>query len=176
MKFGKIVFLIVCITCVCIASATTMFFLCFPRDTFFESEDKYGPLYGKDHVAYTGDGMYEIVHVNEGDSLYSRYAKRMVLMDAHGYTFKKGVLYFCSKEGYAVIYPENNLCKLLIFPEEYGELRIVASEEYPLNELVVYIDSFDEFTDYEQEMLNRVVAATNGSGGFWDRLEYFFKS
>jgi hypothetical protein len=149
-----------------------MLFLWLPGD-FFETNDKYGPLYGKDHVAYAGDGMYEIVHVNQSDSLYSRYAGRMILMNSYGYTFKKGVLYFCSEEGYAVIYPENNLCKLLIFPEEYGEIRIVASEEYPLNELVVYLNSFDEFTDYEQEMLNKVTAAANGSGGFWDSHESF---
>lgn len=61
----------------------------------------------------------------------------------------------------------------MIFPEEYGEIRIVASEEYPLNELVVYLNSFDEFTDYEQEMLNKVTAAANGSGGFWDSHESF---
>lgn len=151
MKFRKIAILIICIVLVVVS-----LYLLFPGKTY-KLNEAYGPFYGKDHVAYVGDGMYEIVHFNGKDHLFSRYAGRLFLMDSIGYTSKDGVLYFGAEEGYAVIYPENNLCKLYILPEEYGEIRIVVSEEYPLNELVVYLDSFEEYTEYEQKMLNKLI-------------------
>ena len=150
MKFRKIAILIIIV----ILGAVSLCLL-FPGKKY-ELNEAYGPFYGKDHVAYVGDGMYEIVHFNRKDHLHSRYADTLILLDSTGYKFKDGVLYFCSEEGYAVVYPENNLCKMLIFPEEYGEIRIVVSEEYPLNELVVYLDSFEEYTEYEQKMLNKI--------------------
>ena len=77
------------------------------------------------------------------------------------------IFYCYADDGFAVVYPESNLCKVFITPPtrylddasfsriESNEYRVrkVEADDFPENKLVVYLDSFDEFTEYEQKML-----------------------
>ena len=50
--------------------------------------------------------------------------------------------------------------QICIFIQKRGKFpatKLEATEEYPSNKLIVYLDSFDEYTEYEQKMLNSIV-------------------
>ena len=57
---------------------------------------------------------------------------------------------------------------------EACETRLEVTEEYPLNKLIVYLDYFDEYTDYEQKMLNKLVEAYKADEKFWGVVESVF--
>ena len=123
----------------------------------YELSEKYGSFDMEEVVSYIGDGMYAIVSDGEFYTLYSRYAKKAILKNGIQYVFEDGVLYFYSDDGYATVYPESNLCKVYLVPQEQKTEKVEFSEEYPLNKLVIYLDFFDEFTRDEQRMLNHLL-------------------
>ena len=141
-------------------------------DKFELNHDEYGPFYGKDEVAIVGEGMYRVGYHQDRYLLYLSHSIDYLLRKGIHFKLENSNLYFYSEEGFAVVYAESNLCKLFI-PD--SAKRNETTNDNPENKLIVYLDSFDEFTDYEQEMLNKVAAAANGSGGFWDTLEHFFR-
>lgn len=123
----------------------------------YELSEKYGPFDMEGVISYIGDGMYSIISDGEFYTLYSRYAKKSILCNGIQYVFENGVFYFYSEDGYATVYPESNLCKVYLVPQEQKTEKVEFSEEYPSNKLVVYLDFFDEFTRDEQRMLNHLL-------------------
>jgi hypothetical protein len=60
-----------------------------------------------------GDGTYELVEGDNGDDwLYSAYQNQTIMSNAREYAFENEALYFCSDDGYVIVYPENNMCKV----------------------------------------------------------------
>lgn len=94
----------------------------------------------------------------------------IILDYVHEYEFENENLYCYSEDGYAVVYAESNLCKVFITPpqdltidgityrvtDDYS-IDKISPDEYPENKNVIYLDSFDEFTPYEQKMLRSLV-------------------
>ncbi len=112
-------------------------------------------LNGLGGIVYVGDGIYEMVRDQESYFLYSRYADQLILGNGYGFFVEDETFCFCSNDGYAIIYPENNMCKVYIASQNSNDpvKKLISSEEYNLNKLIVYLDSFDEFTDYEKKLL-----------------------
>ena len=113
-------------------------------------------LNGLGGIYYIGEGIYELVQGDYSYFLYSRYANQAIINNGIEYTLENGTLYFYSDDGYAIVYPKSNLCKIYLLPQQNKTPAIVTSEEYPRNKLIVYLDSFDEYTEFEQKMLNNL--------------------
>lgn len=143
------------------------------RDKFELNNEEYGPFYGKDEVAIVGEGMYRVGYLQNRYLLYLRHSINYLLTEGIHFKVENSNLYFYAEEGFAVVYAESNLCKLYI-PD--SKKRTETMNDNSKNKLIVYLDSFEEFTDYEQKMLNRVVATANGNGRFWDSIEHFLMS
>lgn len=136
------------------------------------NEEKYGNPYGRDYICHVGDGKFSMMHiagkdcllVNEVDSFSSG-----VLDNVYKYKFDDDDLFVYAADGYAVVYAKSNLCKVFITdppleevtgedpkitgrsPENNYRIRELVGDEF---KCIVYLDSFDEFTDYEQKILN----------------------
>lgn len=129
-----------------------------------------------------GDGSYCIDNLRYYLALERRYPRNdpdhydIILDYIYEYKFENEILYCYSADGYAIIYPESNICKVLItlpdprMEHDYKASRVeeddyriskVSVEKYPENKLIVYLDSFDEYTAYEQKMLNALVEKYN---------------
>ncbi|MBO4343380.1 MAG: hypothetical protein J5844_01860 [Clostridia bacterium] len=153
------------ITCFLVLAA-----LSFDDESYTLNEEKYGNPYGRDYRGHVGDGMFQMVHCAGVDELViaeNSYALDVILSHEYNHKYDGHDLYFYSADGYAVVYAKSNLCKVLItdFPEELvtkndrrysnrkkeNNYRIGKLEEF---KCIVYIDSFDEFTEYEQDILN----------------------
>lgn len=156
------ILLIVCIilTIITIVTAINFWSVCFvPNKEKFElNHEEYGPFYGKDEVAIVGEGMYRVGYYQNKYSLYLRHSINYLLYEGIDFAFENSNLYFYAKDGFAIIYPESNLCKLFI-PDT--EIRIETINSNPENKLIVYLDSFEEYTEYEQKMLNNLVEKHN---------------
>ena len=139
------------------------------KDKFELDREKYGSF----ELDSVGEGLFcidnmryypalEIRHPSKGKGEYD-----IILDYVHKYKFENENLYCYAEDGYAVVYPESNLCKVFVTPpkdmtldgviyraseEEYKISEIIPSE-FPENKFVIYLDSFDEFTPYEQKML-----------------------
>ena len=151
MKTKLAVLATACITFV----ATLIFLHCFDSKYSLVNCDY---LDGVGEFFRVGDGTYELVEGDSGnDWLYSVYQNQTIMSNAREYIFENEALYFYSNDGYVIVYPENNLCKVYLFPEQDSVSKIVASPEYPKNKLIVYLDSFDEYTEYEKTALNNLV-------------------
>ena len=156
------------ITCFLVLAAFS-----FDDESYTLNEEKYGNPYGRDYGGHVGDGKFQMVQdVGDHDELViaeNSYSLYGILSYEYNHKFDGHDLYFYSADGYAVVYAKSNLCKVLItdFPEElvtkydwrYSERK--KENNYRIRELVgeefkgiVYIDSFDEFTEYEQAILN----------------------
>ena len=70
----------------------------------------------------------------------------------------------------------NKVKNSILYDIPDSKKRTETMNDNSKNKLIVYLDSFEEFTDYEQKMLNRVVATANGNGRFWDSIEHFLMS
>lgn len=95
----------------------------------------------------------------------------VILTREYKHKFDGNDLYFYSADGYAVVYAKSNLCKVFItdppLEEVTGEDPKISGRSpennYRISELVgdefkciVYLDSFNEFTDYEQKILKEL--------------------
>ena len=153
------------ITCFLVLAA-----LSFDDESYTLNEEKYGNPYGRDYRGHVGDGLFQMGHcagVDELEIEENSYSSYVILSHEYNHKFVGHDLYFYSADGYAVVYAKSNLCKVLItdFPEELvdeNDLKYSIRKKennYRISELeefkcIVYIDSFDEFTEYEQKILN----------------------
>ena len=97
--------------------------------------------------------MYRVGYNQGRYSLYLRHSIGFLLYNGIDFEFENSNLYFYAEDGFAVVYPESNLCKLFI-PD--AERRTETINSNPENKLIVYLDSFEKYTEYEQEMLNKL--------------------
>lgn len=135
------------------------------EESYTLNEEKYGNHYGRDYGGHVGDGKFFMMRFEDDDTLLvaeSPDSYKVVLTREYKHKFDGNDLYFYSADGYAVVYAKSNLCKVFItdFPEElvteFDLKDSIRKEEnnYRITELVgdefkciVYLDSFDEFTD-----------------------------
>lgn len=143
-------------------------------ESYTLNEELYGNHYGRDYGGHVGDGKFFMMRFDDDDLLLvaeSPDSFRVILTREYNHKFDGNDLYFYSADGYAVVYAKSNLCKVFItdFPEElvteYDLKHSIRREEnnYRISELVgeefkciIYLDSFDEFTDYEQRILKEL--------------------
>ncbi len=104
-----------------------------------------------------GDSAYELGIGDDLCFITSTYANRSIIGNGREYSFENDALYFYSDDGFVIVYPENNMCKVYLLPEQNSVSKITASPEYPKNKLIVYLDSFDEYTNHEKAVLNELV-------------------
>ncbi len=145
-------------------------------ETYELNEELYGNHYGRDYGGHVGDGKFLMMHIAGVDQLMIAEdpdSLHTILDFEYKHKFDGNDLYFYSADGYAVVYAKSNLCKVFItdFPEELiteDVLNFSTRKEennYRIDELVgekfkciIYLDSFDEFTDYEQKILKELKA------------------
>lgn len=148
---------------------------CLPKgESYTLNEEKYGNHYGRDYGGHVGDGKFLMMHIDGVDQLMIAEdpdSLHTILDFEYKHKFDGHDLYFYSADGYAVVYAKSNLCKVFItdFPKElvteYDVKYSIRKEEnnYRISELVgeeykciIYLDSFDEFTEYEQKILKEL--------------------
>ena len=121
-----------------------------------------------------GDGMFSIGYDSLKPYLRINYmndaSNETILSCVIDFTFENEILYCYAEDGYAIVYPESNLCKVFITPPsnpDYEGLHwsFLRNEKnnfciprlYPdkklENKYVIYLEVFDEFTEYEQKIL-----------------------
>ena len=135
------------------------------------NEEKYGNHFGRDYGGHVGDGKFLMMHIAGVDKLMiaeNPNSLHTILSFEYRHKYDDHDLYFYSADGYAVVYAKSNLCKVLItdLPEELATEDLIkfssrtAENNYRIAKLagdefksIIYLDSFDEFTEYEQKML-----------------------
>ena len=96
-----------------------------------------------------------------------------ILSEKISHKFENQIFYGYFKDGFAIVYPESNLCKVLrVARPDYYEgrsvdydtcedgsyiIRKAEPEDESKKKFIIYLDSFDEYTEYEQKMLNSLV-------------------
>lgn len=108
---------------------------------------------GKDTVCIWGN-MFEIGHYPSGNHLeiYTDGLRKPVLRKVTKHKAVKKKLYILSEEGYAVI-DEDNLCRALVTaPEDESNCEKRSDE----NEYIRYLSDFDEFSEDEQAVFNKL--------------------
>ena len=144
--------------------------LSFDDESYTLNEEKYGNHIGRDYGGRVGDGKFLMMHCAGVDELLMAEnpdSLHVILSHEYNHKYDGHDLYFYSADGYAVVYAKSNLCKVLItdcpeeLVDEYDLRDLIRRKEnnYRIGKLeefncIVYIDSFDEFTEYEQAILN----------------------
>ena len=121
-----------------------------------------------------GDGLFSIGYDSLKPYLRINYmnntSHETILSCVTSFDFENEILYCYAQDGYAIVYPESNLCKVFITPPSNPEYKglhwdflrnednnfcipKLPLDKHPENKFVIYLDSFDEFTEYEQKML-----------------------
>lgn len=163
------------------------------EESYTLNEELYGNHYGRDYGGHVGNGKFlmmrfaddkQLLIAEDPDSLHT------ILTHEYKHKFDGHDLYFYSADGYAVVYAKSNLCKVFItdFPEElvteYDLQYSIRKEEnnYRIDKLVgeeydciIYLDSFDEFTDYEQKILKELKEAVDKEDEFNDYVNKVLK-
>ena len=96
-----------------------------------------------------------------------------ILSEKISHKFENQIFYGYFKDGFAIVYPESNLCKVLrVSRPDYYEgrsvdydtcedgsyiIRKAEPQDESKKKFIIYLDSFDEYTEYEQKMLNSLV-------------------
>ena len=96
-----------------------------------------------------------------------------VLLEKISHKFENQIFYGYFKDGFAIVYPESNLCKVLrVSRPDYYEgrsfdydtcedgsyiIKKAEPEDESKKKFIIYLDSFDEYTEYVQKMLNSLV-------------------
>jgi hypothetical protein len=96
-----------------------------------------------------------------------------ILSEKISHKFENQIFYGYFKDGFAIVYPESNLCKVLrVSRPDYYEgrsfdydtcedgsyiIKKAEPEDESKKKFIIYLDSFDEYTEYEQKMLNSLV-------------------
>ncbi|MBE6680890.1 MAG: hypothetical protein E7600_01215 [Ruminococcaceae bacterium] len=160
------------------------------EESYTLNEEKYGNHYGRDYGGHVGDGKFLMMHIDGADQLMIAEdpdSLHTILDYEYEHKYDGNDLYFYSADGYAVVYAKSNLCKVLItdFPEELvTEVDVkysIRTEEnnYRIAELVgeeykciIYLDSYDEFTEYEQKILGELKEKQDRE----DKITGFFDS
>ena len=137
-------------------------------------EEKYGNPYGRDYECHVGDGKYVVMHIAGIDCLIVNKVESFsdfVLQCEYKHKFDGDDLFVYAADGYAAVYAKSNLCKVFItdppIEEVTGEKPIIEGRlpenNYRISELVgeeykciIYLDSFEEFTEYEQKILKEL--------------------
>lgn len=122
---------------------------------------------GKDSVFVWGDGVFQIGHYASGNHLefHENGIINTILQNVDSYKIKDNKFYVITQEGYAVIDQKNIAKILLIIPESeytngYSVNENGEKESYSRfvdNTNIQYIMSFDEFSDIEQRVLNKLI-------------------
>lgn len=137
--------------------------------------DEYFLTFPKSLTEPVGDGVFCIDYARYNPCLMVRHPQyeyntcAIVLNCMYDRFFENGILYFYSVDGYAIVYPESNICKVYITspPKETGiklsrlennnyEIMKLTADTYPIYKHIVYMDNFEEFTSYEQKMLKKL--------------------
>ncbi|MBP3579805.1 MAG: hypothetical protein J6K12_01015 [Clostridia bacterium] len=144
------------------------------EESYTLNEEKYGNHYGRDYGGHVGDGKFFMMRFADVDELLiaeSPDSFGVILTREYKHKFDGNDLYFYSADGYAVVYAKSNLCKVFItdppLEEVTGEDPKITGRSpennYRISELVgdeykciVYLDSFNEFTEYEQKILKEL--------------------
>ena len=121
---------------------------------------------GKDSVFVWKDGVFQIGNYSSGNHLefHENGVINTILKNVEFYKIKNNKFYVITQEGYAVIDEKNKAKIFVTVPEnEYtnGYTINENGEKEPYsrridNVNIQYIMSFDEFTDTEQEVLNKL--------------------
>lgn len=156
-----------------------MAFVIFPAPSIAPSyelnEELYGDHYGRDFAGYVGNGKYQMMHYDGYDSLLimdEPVTGSFVLEYEYDcFVDENKDFYFYSADGYAVIDPATNICRVLITdpPLELvtGENPVIrmrkAQNNYRIRRLegeeydsIIYLDTFSEFTEKEQRILKKL--------------------
>ncbi len=133
---------------------------------------------GKDAIGYVGNGKFQMWHINGIDCLTVEkafkldhpentiYLSRRVLEEEYTHNFDYyGNLYYYSADGYAVIYAENNLCKVFLTDQTTEKIQ---------EKNLVYLNTFDEFTEHEQKQLNKLKKRVNIENAVHDFIGKLF--
>lgn len=163
------------------------------EESYTLNEELYGNHYGRDYGGHVGDGKFlmmrfaddkQLLIAEDHDSLHT------ILTYEYNHKFDGNDLYFYSADGYAVVYAKSNLCKVFItdFPKElvteYDLKYSIRKEEnnYRIDKLVgeefkciIYLDSFDEFTNYEQKILKGLKESVEKEEKFNDSVVKFLE-
>ena len=182
--------------CIFVLSSCT-----FNEESYTLNEELYGNRIGRDYCGHVGDGKFFMMRFADVKELLiaeDPHNYNVILTHEYRHKFDGDDLYYYSADGFAVVYAKSNLCKVLItdFPEELvDEFEIsvgVRSKEnnYRISELVgeeykciIYLDSFDEFTEYEQKMLEDLKNEQDNEdklkdflNGGWNSIFQYFDS
>lgn len=122
---------------------------------------------GKDTVFVWEDGVFQIGHYSTGNHLefHENGITTTILKNVDSYKIKDHKFYVVTKEGYAVIDQKNIAKILLTVPESeytngYSINKNGKKEPYSRfidNTNIQYIMNFDEFTESEQKVLNKLI-------------------
>lgn len=143
-------------------------------------------------ITNIGDGTYYYHHFYQPYVLNMRYENDAgisqvftLLHKEIEHKFENEIFYGYFKEGFAIVYPESNLCKVLRVSIDKSEREVGHFYEYESLEdgryiirrsddiesdkkkLIVYVDAFEEFTPYEQKILNSLVEKHDKKKGIW---------
>ena len=130
-------------------------------------ESKYGGV-GKDTIVFLGDGKFQIGKFAD-DIIFVMYNENKtletLLRKVTKYEESKNMLYIISDEGYGIVDGKTNVCRLFITVpadefvngfaidaegEKYYNSRFVEDEH------IIYLSSFDEFTNDEKAMFEKM--------------------
>ncbi len=141
------------------------------------NKDKFTVREHHDWLALTavGNGLFSIDNFRYYPALEITYdpadrtTSERIIDYIINYKFENANLYCYAEDGYAVVYAESNLCKVFITPPtdltldglttggrlSSDDYRIseLPRDEHPENKFIIYLDSFDEFSEYEQKIL-----------------------
>ena len=135
----------------------------------------YGDHYGRDFAGYVGDGKYQMMHYDGYNSLLimNEPITGSFILDYEYDRFRdeNKNFYYYAADGYAVIDPSTNICRVLIQdpplelvtgedpvirwrePENNYRVDKLDGEEY---DSIIYLDTFSEFTEKEQRILKKL--------------------
>ena len=103
-----------------------------------------------------GDGLFAYVFSPDkvGDLIiqYDKDKSAVILVGTTDRTWVDDAMYCSCPDGYAIVYPESNICKVYLHPLAKASYSAVSDEG--TNGAVIYLDSFEEFTPYEQKVLD----------------------
>lgn len=122
---------------------------------------------GKDSVFVWQNGVFQIGHYSSGNHLefHENGVIKTILKNVNSYKTKDNKFYVIAQEGYAIIDKENTAKIFVIIPEsEYinGYSISENGEKEPYSRRIdstniQYIMSFDEFSEMEQKVLNKLI-------------------
>lgn len=139
----------------------------FEKEEDAREKSEYGGV-GKDTTVSLGDGKFSIGKFAD-DKVFVMYNEdktiESLLRKVLKYKKMKGKLYVISDEGYGIADSETNTCKLFVSvsPEQFTDVYTIDSEgvqhsigRFLSDEHVEYLKSYDEFSNEEQEVFEKM--------------------